>query len=126
MSIDLIVESLDPQTTMELTDFIVDNMWGGRRLKLEEEGITLMQFEPSGEAEESYEDSIGKVYFTSNISCQIMTEWKRFEPIEIDLRQINTLGYLYPNLVVSQNTALGTETKDIQLTYPTLSYPMYR
>lgn len=126
MSISLIVDSLDPQTTMEISDYIVDKVWADKRQLLENEGITITQFEPSSESEESYEDTIGKVYFLTDISCQVITEWKKLVPYQLDYRQFDIIPYVYPELLSLTESALGTPLASSSIiSYPSYQYPKY-
>jgi hypothetical protein len=80
MSLSLGVISKDTRQMEEMTDQIVNWLWGVRKNLMEFEGITLNKVEPTGEAEETFNETTGDLYFESSVDISIMTEWQRFIP----------------------------------------------
>lgn len=85
MSFDIEVVARDPIQLSDMTDHIISYIWGDRRLKLMEEGITIEELDPTGESEDSYDENTGDLYYKQSLSLQILTEWKKFVPYVTDL-----------------------------------------
>lgn len=80
MSLDMAVIAKDPLQMEEMSDRLVEYLWGERKNILENEGITLNSVEPSGESEEVHIDITGDLYYESSVSINVMTEWQLFDP----------------------------------------------
>ena len=70
----------DPMQMEQMTDRLVEYLWGVRKNDLENEGLTLNSVEPSGETEEVHIDATGDLYYESSVSISIMSEWQLFKP----------------------------------------------
>lgn len=130
VSLDISIFTRSPQELAELTDHIIDDMWSRKRNKLIFEGITLEAMEPTGESEEVYDANTGDIYFTSSVSLELMSEWKRFVPYEIDLEDFSINVYPYPTqinyMVSNQNMffqKLAIKPKAFEVKYPKTGYP---
>lgn len=88
MSISLGVISKDPMQMEEMTDQIVNHLWGIRKNVLEFEGITLLRVEPTGESEEVYIESTQDLYYESSVDISVQTEWQEFVPYQYDISKI--------------------------------------
>lgn len=131
MSFDIMVYTRDPQSLSELTDHIVSDLWGTRKDKLISEGFTLKGIDPNGEAEESYDDAAGIMYFQHNISISMMTEWKRFIPYVVTVDRIHLEMHRYPE-VKSMGLSfdglpsiykVGGRLPPFEVIYPATGYP---
>jgi len=80
MSLSLGVISKDPIQMEEMTDQLVNWLWGVRKNSLEFEGITLNRVEPTGETEEAFIESTGDLYYESTVDISVMSEWQKFVP----------------------------------------------
>jgi hypothetical protein len=92
MSLSLAVIAKDPVQMEEMTDHLVDYLWGQRKNVLEFEGITLNSVEPTGEMEEVYVDNTGDNYYESTVDINVQTEWQTFVPYLLNIRHI----FVYP------------------------------
>jgi len=132
MSFDLDVFSRDPAQLADLTDFIIEDMWGNRRLPLIDEGITIEELDPSGESEDVYDENTGDLYYKNSISLQIMTEWKKFVPLNIELMDFDTKLYQYitnKEYELSNQGTLALKLKPVttpfEVKYPKIGYAKY-
>jgi hypothetical protein len=98
----------------EMTDHVVNTLWGEKKNILEREGITLNSVEPTGESEESFIDTTGDLYYESSVDISVMTEWQQFLPyffkirrINIDLKEFQTLGI--QNYLVAKDNSMTIE-----------------
>lgn len=114
MSLSLGVISKDPVQMEEMTDHVVNTLWGEKKNILEREGITLNSVEPTGESEESFIDTTGDLYYESSVDISVMTEWQQFLPyffkirrINIDLKEFQTLGI--QNYLVAKDNSMTIE-----------------
>lgn len=80
MSLEMAVIAKDPLQMEEMSDRLVEYLWGERKNILENEGITLNSVEPTGESEEVHIETTGDLYYESSVSISVMTEWQLFEP----------------------------------------------
>lgn len=88
MSLNLGVIAKDPIQMEEMTDHLVNELWGIRKNTLEFEGITLNSVEPTGETEETYIDTTGDLYYESSVDINVMTEWQEFIPYLITIKHL--------------------------------------
>jgi hypothetical protein len=86
MALSLSVISKDTVQLEEMTDQIVNWLWGVRKNQLEFEGITLNSVEPTGESEESFDDLSGTMYYEQSVDISVMTEWQRFIPYNFTVK----------------------------------------
>jgi len=128
MSLDFAVIAKDPMQMEEMTDHLVNWLWGIRKNALEFDGITLNSVEPSGESEESYIETTGDVYYTSSVSVSVQSEWQEFVAYAYEIRDVVPKIREWPGAI---NYAVGTGTDGgITLgalqadTRPVLVYPM--
>lgn len=131
MSLSLGVIAKDPIQMEEMTDHIVQFLWGQRKNFLEFEGITLNSVEPTGETEEVFIDTTGDLYYESSVDISVMTEWQKFIPyrwkirkfyVESQLRQEDTTNDYF----INKNNKLFWRflEPDIRevIKYPTIGY----
>lgn len=132
MSMDWKVFSRDPQTTSEIADHLVDDIWSNRREILKEEGLSIEQFHTAGETEETYDDSTSQYYWQASIPLELMSEWKKFIPYVMKLnrykiRAVPTVeeGPLVGKINPLLTTPLDTAEPSIEIVYPMMSYPVF-
>jgi hypothetical protein len=89
MALSLGVISKDTKQMEEMTDQLVNWLWGVRKNVLEFEGITLNRVEPTGETEEAFIESTGDLYYESAVDIDVMSEWQKFVPYPFKLRLFN-------------------------------------
>jgi hypothetical protein len=89
MALSLGVIAKDTPSMEEMTDLIVNYLWGVRKNQLEFEGITLNRVEATGETEEPFVENTGDMYYESSIDISVQTEWQRFIPYLYKLRHVN-------------------------------------
>ena len=130
ISLDISVFTRSAQELAELTDHIIDDMWTRKKDKLTFEGITLEELEPTGESEDVYDNNTGDIYFSSSVNLSLISEWKRFEPFEIDLDDFTAEINPYPTqtdyVVNNQNMffqKLSVRPKAFEVKYPMTGYP---
>jgi len=97
MSISTGVISKDTMQMEEMTDQIVNHLWGIRKNILEFEGITLIRVEPTGETEEVYIDSTQDLYYESSVEINVQTEWQEFVPYQYDISNVIVRAILQEN-----------------------------
>jgi hypothetical protein len=78
---DLDVIAQDPLQMEEMADYIVMDLWGGKRSALSFEGLELLDLSMGGEAEESYDELAEMNYYTTSLSLQIQAPWEIHVPI---------------------------------------------
>lgn len=91
MNMDVSVIAKDPLQMAQMSDQIVNYLWGERKNVMEFEGITLNRVEPTGETEEVHIETTGDVYHESSVSINLQTEWQNFVPYIFYLRLKNIL-----------------------------------
>lgn len=131
MSFDVMVYTRDPQSLSELTDHLVSDLWGNRKDNLISEGFTLKGVDPNGEAEESYDDAAGIMYFQHNVSISMMTEWKKFSPYVVTVDKIQLDLHRYPEVKSSglyfdglpSIYKVGGKLPPFEVAYPETGYP---
>lgn len=135
MTMEWKVFSRDPQTTAELADHIVLDIWGNRKEPLRFEGLTITAMDASGESEEAYDDSTQQMYFQTSITMEVMTEWKKFVPYVIKLNrykfnirrmeeaQQSVLDGVNQNIVVDVD--MWVDPTPFTVTYPKTAFPVY-
>jgi hypothetical protein len=133
MNFDIEVVARDPKQLAELTDHLIEDIWGNRRLLLIDEGLTIEEMDPTGESEEPYDENTGDLYYKHGISLQIMTEWKKFIPFLTEILDFDTKIYRYVTLkdyvVTNQGKILELNIKPnsvaFEVSYPRIGYPRY-
>jgi hypothetical protein len=109
MSLSLGVISKDSRQMEEMTDQIVNWLWGVRKNLMEFEGITLNRVEPTGESEETFIETTNDLYFESSIDLSVMTEWQRFIPHMLTIEHF------------SMDIEIVPDTRPV-IKYPTIGY----
>ena len=89
MALSLGVISKDSKQMEEMTDQVVNWLWGVRKNQLEFEGISLTRVEPTGETEEAFIETTGDLYFESTVDVSVMSEWQKLVPYPYKLRLFN-------------------------------------
>lgn len=133
MSFDIEVVARDPKQLANLTDHLIEDIWGNRRLLLIDEGLTIEEMDATGEVEEPYDENTGDLYYKNGISLQIMTEWKKFIPFLTEILDFDTKLYQYISqkayLVTNQGKTLELRLKPngqaFEVSYPKIGYPRY-
>ena len=137
MTMEWRVFSRDPETTSELTDHLVSDLWGNVKEPLRFEGLTIEVVDATGESEEMYDESTQTPYWQNTISIQIMTEWKKFVPFVLNLNKYTFKLYQEQDApqssAVSINSSVSTDNelwvdpseKVFKVTYPTTGYPTF-
>ena len=97
ITVDIDVFARDPIQLPDLTDHILTEIWNNRRLELMNEGITITEFDPTGESEEPYDRNTGDLYYHNSLNMQVMTEWKKFVPYVTEIKEFNILLYAFVN-----------------------------
>jgi hypothetical protein len=134
VSVDLEVFTLDTVQLPGMVDYIVNDLWNNKRLRLMDEGITIDDLDSSGETEEAYDENTGDLYYKNSLSMTIMTEWKKFVPVvfevlDFDLSfqtvtvQTNKYVHLFQNRVVSMDSELRPKGEPFEVKYPKPGYP---
>jgi len=133
MSFEIDVVARDPKQLANLTDHLIEDIWGNRRLLLIDEGLTIEEMDPSGESEEPYDENTGDLYYHHGITLQIMTEWKKFIPFLTEIVDFDTKIY---QVVSSKDYILTNQGRILELrirpnsvpfevSYPRIGYPRY-
>ena len=133
MSFDIEVFTRDPIQLSDLTDHIIEDIWGNRRLVLMDEGITINEFDPTGESEDPYDENTGDLYYKNALSLQLMTEWKKFIPFIIEILDYDEKIYRYltsKDYVMTPDgkfleLRLKPNDKEFVVSYPRIGYPKY-
>jgi hypothetical protein len=133
MVFDIEVVARDPQQLANMTDHLIEDIWGNRRLLLMDEGLTIEEMDPTGESEEPYDDNTGDLYYKNGISIQMMTEWKKFIPFLTEIVDFDTKIYSYISakdyVVTNQGRILELRLKPnsvpFEVSYPRIGYPRY-
>jgi hypothetical protein len=133
MSFDIEVFTRDPIQLADLTDHILEDIWGNRRLLLMDEGITINEFDPTGESEEPYDENTGDLYYKNSLSLQLMTEWKKFIPFLTEILDFDNKVYKYLTIKDYVLTPDGKilelrikpSNKEFEVAYPRVGYPKY-
>jgi len=145
MHFDIDVFTRDPEQLADLTDHIVQEIWSNRRLDLMREGLTIEEFDPTGESEDVYDENTGDLYYKNSLALEMMTEWKKFVPYLTEILDIDTNLNAYvlnvgmsgdtgminnPEYVVTnQNRILHLDLlpndKPFEVKYPKAGYPRY-
>lgn len=131
MAFDIEVFTRDPLELSDLTDFIIDDMWTRKRIKLINDGLTMEELNPSGEVEEPYDSNTGDLYYKCTVSMSIMTEWQKFVPYLTKILDFDTKLYMYlkykdyiitpDNRVMELN--LVPVNKTFEVKYPEAGFP---
>jgi hypothetical protein len=117
MTLEWKIFSRDPMTTSEISDHLAADIWGFRKEPLRSEGITLQQCFPTGESESAYDEATQTMYFENTLSMEIMTEWKRFIPYIIKIRQHKD--------AVQMHAPYGSVEQSFTVQYPVTGYPTF-
>ena len=131
MQFEILVYTRDPQSLSEVVDHLVSDLWGNRRQGLIGEGYSITDMDPTGEAEESYDDAAGIMYFQHSISLSMITEWKKFEPFMATVKKINLTLHRYPEPESLEFSPLGMPEvytlipfgNGFEVVYPKGGYP---
>lgn len=130
MSFEMEVFAKDPIQLPDLTDHIVNYIWANRRQQLISEGLTIEEFDPTGESEEAFDTNTGDLYYKNSLNMQIMTEWKKYDPFNTDIMDFDTKLYQYINekayIVTLQNKMLELKlqpyTVPFEVKYPKVGF----
>jgi hypothetical protein len=133
MSFEIDVVARDPKQLADLTDHLIEDIWGNRRLLLIDEGLTIEEMDATGESEEPYDENTGDLYYHHGINIQIMTEWKKFIPFLTEIVDFDTKVYRYVTkkeyIVTNQGRILELMLKPsrtiFEVSYPKIGYPRY-
>jgi hypothetical protein len=133
MSFDVDVVAKDPIQLADLTDQVISYIWSYRRLQLINEGLTIEEFDPTGESEEAFDENTGDLYYKNSLNMQIMTEWKKFVPFLTEILDFDTQLYQYINqkdyIVTDQDQTLELKIKPtsepFEVIYPQTGFPRY-
>lgn len=133
MSFEIEVVARDPKQLADLTDHIIEDIWGNRRLLLIDEGLTIEELDPTGESEEAYDENTGDLYYKNGISLQMMTEWKKFIPFPTEILDIDSKIYRYITskeyITTNQGKILELKLRPnsvpFEVSYPKIGYPRY-
>ena len=134
ISLDIEVFTLDTVQLPGMTDFIINDIWNNKRIPLIGEGITIEEFDSSGETEEAYDDNTGDLYYKNSLSMSLMTEWKKFVPVlfeivdyDITLQTVtvraNDYIQLFNNRVVNMDAKLYPKKEPFEVKYPVTGFP---
>lgn len=133
MSFDIDIFSRHPEESAEMTDHIIHEIWGNRRVLLIDEGLTIEEMDQTGETEDVYDTNTGDFYYKQSVSMQMMTEWKKFVPTLWDIQDYDEALYTYLKtsryLVTPDNKVLELQISPVhnvfEVTYPKTGYPRY-
>ena len=133
MSFDLRVFSRDPQSAAEIADYVLADLWSNKRSMLCAEGLTITEMDPSGEGEESYDDSTGAMYFEQSLSLSLMSEWKKFVPYVVDISRFDIRLHGLQDLSVTLEDEDGKINtvpvlplgENFEIEYPKRGFPRY-
>ena len=130
MSFEIEVFAKDPIQLPDLTDHIINYIWANRRQQLISEGLTIEEFDPTGESEEPFDTNTGDLYYKNSLNMQIMTEWKKYDAFNTDILDFDTKLYQYINqkayVVTLQNKVLELKlqpyTVPFEVKYPKVGF----
>jgi len=133
MTFDIEAFSRHPEESSEMADQIIHEIWGNRRVLLVDEGLTLEEFDPTGESEEAYDTNTGDLYYRQSLSMQMITEWKRYVPTLWDIEDYDLKLYEYLKtskyIVTPDNKVLELQISPVaaefEVVYPKVGYPKY-
>jgi len=121
------VFSRDPLTTSEIADHLSSDIWVNRRELLKNEGITIEECIPSNESESIYDDATQAMYFESNLSIEVMTEWKKFIPYVIKLKKytydVEAVEKIKKGIVQEVRLFDAQSAPEFEVHYPITTYP---
>lgn len=100
-NMDIKVFSRDPISSAEIADHLRSHIYGVKRDALMNEGYIVDTFTHSGSGDESYQDSVQDIYFTNSLTLSVITEFKRYDPIIVDITGVNANISLQPQEVVT-------------------------
>jgi hypothetical protein len=133
MSFEIDVISRDTVQLPELTDWIINDMWSRKRLKLINEGLTMESIDPTGETEDSYDDNTGDQYYRSSVSMTLLSEWKKFVPYLTEIMDydmelypfVKTIDYVINNQGKILEMHVVPNTEPFEVKYPEVGYVRY-
>jgi len=133
MSFDIDVFSRHPEESSEMTDHLIHEIWGNRRMLLVDEGLTIEEMDQAGETEDVYDTNTGDMWYKQAINIQMMTEWKRYVPTLFDIQDFDTKMYAYVKtnqyVITPDNRVFDLRINPLQaefeVKYPKSGYPRY-
>jgi hypothetical protein len=125
MTMEWRVFTRDPESTAELTDHIVSDIWANVKEPLRFEGITIENVDATGESEEMYDESTQAPYWQNTISMQILTEWKNFKPYVTNLNKYNLKLVINDGTKQSYELWVDPKEKAFNVLYPVSGYPVF-
>jgi hypothetical protein len=93
MSLDFDVLSRDPYAQREITDATIHHIMTALRTVLCDDGIEIAEVSPGGESEEAYDDNADDLFYNTNFSVSMHTDWFMQVPIVGHLQAVLPLGY---------------------------------
>ena len=98
-----------------------------------DEGLTIEEFDSTGESEEVYDENTGDLYYKNSLSLQMMTEWKKFVPFLTEIIDFDTKIYKYITtkeyIITNQGKILELKirpnSESFEVSYPYVGYPKY-
>ena len=100
-NIELKIFTRDPESSAEIADFLLDEIYGRQRSSLSDEGYIIHQMNHGGDGDESYQDNIQEVSFTNNLNLEVITEYKRYDPVLSDVSGFNVQTLVNPQEVIT-------------------------
>lgn len=88
LSFDMDVLARDTIQAEEITDLILMYLWSDKKGVLEDDGIEITDISSGGESEESYDDTSGDSYYTTNISISLRSDWEYHEPLPLSIAKV--------------------------------------
>jgi hypothetical protein len=133
MNFDIEVICRDPVQLPDLTDWIVNDMWSRKRVRLIMEGLTMESIEPGGEIEDVYDENTGDQYYRNSVSLTLISEWKRFEPYLTEIMDydmvlypfVKTVDYVVNNQGKVLEMSVVPNSKPFEVKYPEVGYVRY-
>lgn len=114
MNVDLTVFSRDPQSSAELCDHIISDIWGNRRYELSGQGFTILDMDPGGDGTESYNDPTTDFYFTNSVSFRVMVEWHKITPYLEDVQGFDVSLFQVEEFSTRSHQSTGTDNSNGQ------------
>jgi len=133
MNFDIEVISRDTVQLPELTDWIINDMWSRKRIKLIYEGLTMESMDPAGEIEDVYDENTGDQYYKNSVALTLISEWKRFEPYLTEIMDyemtlypfVKTVDYVINNQGKILEMHISPNTNSFEVKYPEIGFVRY-